>query len=582
MKYQQNGIDPRYRDSRPFVNSSANLYEYSGRRDFFSRRRSSSSLQEDFLQPFNNALQQQQQQHVPQGILRKSKDSLTGSGGSLTTKTSRWDLTPSIFIEEYDEVKAAAEAAILQAEAARREADNASEQQNRRLPDESDDDEDDDEDEIPFIDDERAMQSDHSEPIYVPVEMAQREYRTNKTSPIIKNRKTVSFDLIERPAVDGDPIAPPRNWMQKSSTCGHIRDVHAGGRAMPTMFGKMVPTVAPPLSKPQILTNIYKDTNKSATTTESFKYDSDNDDSLSAYFCNDDDVDDDDDDSIVNDQCERRHLLQSSQTKPFDEKAVALDLSELLSSSDSSTTTTTTTTTTATASNPPLAQPEVSFLPHPDKAFDILIERERKRTAPPPAWIPLTFLDKLAFGHGKVEALRMYFETLRASPTVATRSGGPKILTQSSPDLRRKYSWNEQRTVMDQLRQWTEYGIQSPPQAAQKSVSTTNLCDENVLDDISVAVGSVPDIPRRLNEDRLHHSSFPELYRQMRNYHDGGIRQSNSPRVGASRLQNTLRRIKQNQMAKRISRIDGGGGGGRAASSGSFDVSVAEDAEEGR
>lgn len=611
MKYQQNGIDPRYRDTRPFVNSSSNIYEYNARRDFFSRRRSSSSLQDDLIQPFKTF---QLPKAPVEGILRKSNPTLTNSGGSLSDKsiTSRWDLNPSIFIEEYDETKAAAEAAAAAAAAlaaTEENKSNASSVTNLSIGCAVTPSEDTnttsfagDVDEIPFIDDELVISSDHSEPIYIPAEMERHEYRPRSAvpkPPMIRNRKTVSFDLIERN--DEQDCQPSSGWMNKSSTCGHITGVQFSKSAAPPSAAKPIfkfCSFSNNLNQATALTksSAAPATNTYTNPTESFKYDSDNDnDSLSAYFCNDDD------DDGINDQYRDygtgTHQLmdQSTQpsqhpiytiprnpkTQPFDEHAVALDLSGLISSDS-------TTASSTPPLPPPLAVPEIAHLPHPDDAFDVLIKRERMRTAPPPPWMPLNFLDKLAFGHGKVQALRNYFETLKAPGDHRPTSNS--FLTHSSPDLSRKpgqYTWEEQRSVMEQLREWSEHGTQSPIRqstAPRKFTSVLNIseacaeCPASISSTLgSSRFKSVPDITSCDYADEFpgeHHThkkfpeayivrksngktlSFPELYRKLSGT---GYVPAGSPCL-PTRYQ-TLRQIKHCQAIKRSAGYRGKGSG---------------------
>lgn len=606
MKYQQNGIDPRYRDSRPFVNSSSNIYEYNARREFFSRRRSSSSLQDDLIQPFKTF---QLPKAPTEGILRKSNPILTNSGGSLSDKsnTSRWDLNPSIFIEEYDETKAAAEAAAAAAAAAAAEENksNASSVTNLSVGCALTTSEDTittsiagDADEIPFIDDELVISSDHSEPIYIPAEMERHEYRPRSAAPkppMIRNRKTVSFDLIERN--DEQDCRPCTGWMNKSSTCGHITDVQFSKSAASPLAPKPIFKFCSFSNNLKEATATTKSSAAPATSsymnpTESFKYDSDNDnDSLSAYFCNDDD------DDGINDQYRdygtgTHHMMDQStqpsqhpihtipknlKTQPFDEHAVALDLSGLISSDS-------TTASSTPPPPPPLAVPEIAHLPHPDDAFDVLIQRERKRTAPPPPWMPLNFLDKLAFGHGKVQALRNYFETLKAPGDRQQTSNS--FLTHSSPDLSRKpgqYTWEEQRSVMEQLREWSEHGTKSPARlssAPRKSTSVLNIseacaeCPANGSTLGSSIFKSAPDIhcyDEMLGAERTHKKfpdayivrksngktlSFPELYRKLSGT---GYVPAGSPCL-PTRYQ-TLRQIKHCQAIKRSAGYRGKGGG---------------------
>lgn len=105
MRQQHVPIDPRYRDSRPFVRSSSSIYD-NARRDFMSRRRSSSSLQEDVLRPFQ-LLQMNEflRRSSPTMSRQLSRESRSTSPNVSDKSNSNWNLNPSILIEEYDDSK---------------------------------------------------------------------------------------------------------------------------------------------------------------------------------------------------------------------------------------------------------------------------------------------------------------------------------------------------------------------------------------------------------------------------------------------------------------------------------------------
>lgn len=219
LKFQQPTIDPRYRDSRPFVSSASNIYSYNARRDFFSRRRSSSSLHEDIIQPF----QPLQKFIRPDGILRKSNATLNSSTNLSEKSNSKWDLNPSIFIEEYSddkeaEVKSNCSSTNLSLAEAHEPLNEEAVAPFLKF------------EEIPFIDDENDNSSDQSE-IYVP-QMALNSHYENqcrgseKKPLIIRNRKTVSFDLMEsKDDHTDDELASTKHMMNKSNTWDHINNI---------------------------------------------------------------------------------------------------------------------------------------------------------------------------------------------------------------------------------------------------------------------------------------------------------------------------------------------------------------------
>lgn len=457
LKYQQPQIDPRYRDTRPFVSSASNIYEYKESQDLFTRRRSSSSLQDEMIQPFKT-FQQKAVRGFSDGVTRKSNPTLTTSGGSLSDKSSKWDVNPSIFIEEYDDTK--------HSNAAEENRSPSSSTKSLAKPDIELHEPLDEEsvapfvgsEELPFIDDELANQSDESEPIYVPSAMQSHEYvSTRKGAPMIKNRKTVSFDLVEKNYGTAD------SNLNKSKTCGHITNISFSdiNRNLQSSQSSETTKLHIP-SKPLITVGSFsteisfKNSSnsqsaifsssvghpKSKPTQQLKKQDSEDTepDNLSAYFDND----------------EPSHIkCDLGQRKHIDEDAVALDLTGLVSSDSTS----------PPIQTPPLAVPEDDIVPIPKPCQTKPIEciyKEQKRWQPS-SWVPTNLYDRLAFGNGKVQALRSFFE--------GNQQRKQQRLTESSPDLRRKsnkLTTAEQQSVIRQLRELSDFGSQ--PNLVSRSV----------------------------------------------------------------------------------------------------------------
>lgn len=477
MKYQQPQIDPRYRDTRPFVSSASNIYEYKEKQDLFTRRRSSSSLQDELVQPFKT-FQQKAARGCSDGVHRKSNPTVTTSGGSLSDKitNSKWDVNPSIFIEEYDDTK--------HSNAAEQNRSPSSSTKSLAKPDVELHEPLDEEsvapfvgsDELPFIDDELANQSDESEPIYVPSAMQSHEYvGSRKGPPMIKSRKTVSFDLIEKNHGNNGNAQCDSN-ISKSQTCGHITNISFSDleinrkRSQSSQSTKVTIPSKPILthyeaysnSQSVILSNIV-DPLKAKPSLHLKKEDSDDTepDNLSAYFDNDGPS------HVKCDLTRRKHI---------DEDSVALDLTGLVSSDSTS----------PPIPTPPLAVPEVDIVPAP-KSIEF-IYKEQKRWQPS-SWVPTNLYDRLAFGNGKVHALRSFFEGYQKRKQ--------QRLTESSPDLRRKsnkLTANEQQQVMQQLREWSDFGSQ--PTLLSQSVD--NMTRSNNRDTCKTCQQlthqSVPDI----------------------------------------------------------------------------------------
>lgn len=196
MKYQHVTIDPRYRDSRPFVKSNSNIYD-NARRDFMSRRRSSSSLQDDVLRPFQ-LLQMNEFLRRSSPTMNRTRSTSPNISDKISDKSnSNWNLNPSIFIEEYidnPEVKSNNSSTNLSNTEYHQPLNEESVAPFAGC------------DEIPFIDDEHVfISAQHHHRIcdnYLPdvncVDMPKPlPPQTQTQSQTVKNRKTVSFDLMD-------------------------------------------------------------------------------------------------------------------------------------------------------------------------------------------------------------------------------------------------------------------------------------------------------------------------------------------------------------------------------------------------
>lgn len=510
MKYQQPQIDPRYRDSRPFVNSASNIYEYTAKKDFFARRRSSSSLQDEMVQPFKTF----QQKAAGDGILRKSNHTVTTSGGSLSDKSSaasRWDLNPSIFIEEYDDA--------LHSNAAEENRSPSSSTKSLSKPETHEPLNEETvahfvgNEEIPFIDDDPANMSDESEPIYVPSAMQSNMYvGARKGPPMIKNRKTVSFDLVEKD-YENKP-RPGDSSMNKSKTCGHITNISLSelpGNRRVSLFSEGT-------NKPTIKLCSFNSSYKSITPLKSIPLANPVDSSSFVKSNKADDSDDNEAENLSayfdNDEPPPSLKCATGPRKAIDEAAVALDLTGLVSSDS------TTVASPPQQPTPPLAVPETilleDFVPVPKPRTKKPIEflpKERKRWQPS-AWVPTNLYDRLAFGNGKVQALRSFYES---------HQRGQQRLTESSPDLRRKsnkLTVDEQQRVMLQLREWSDFG--SRPVDLSRSVDNIDQSRDEpcVTCHQLTAHQSEPNIdmecrrivPSSSRQKPKHHAKFPNAY----------------------------------------------------------------------
>lgn len=629
---RQPQIDPRYRDSRPFVKSSSNLYEYNGKRDFFSRRRSSSSLQEDVLQPFQQQLQQQYNATLARtGWIRSGG----GSGdGTPERQTSKWDLTPSIFVEEYqDTVECPNE---MTAKSNHSSTGNLSiniiieppsPPKPIELPVPSKIIDKplkpnvplivDDIDKIPFIDDEFVDNSSFSDqplPVYVP----NRYGLTGKASAVVKNRKTVSFDLME--SADDDDADKINSPIRKSSTCEYINyyndrtdnskaetnssDDHAEDYSVDTSIFKFckIPNKT-----------VNKSFNNNSVSYENVSADSDDNEVGSTYFY------------TSNNENNRRttsHVLRPI----VDAKSLELDLSELLQSSESSGTSTntntipTTTTTTTTDENDRQQQMstvhEESTSTNSSGASDRMPLPTDAGCPKQASWMPSNFYQRLTTGPGKVQFLRNYFENLRATER-------KRQMHQSSPDIfdetADRLSSTEQMSIIRQLDEWSRFGtrpretmvVKNRTGSVSNLIGNSNadccLCRDDDTDERSKMLAekctSVPDVSHyALTEITSERKKFPDAY-IVRKQNAGSLRRTHvseqcipamfyeptrtvhvvdapattihSP-CHRSRFQ-TLRNIKNIQMRKRLFG-SGGRTSGRLLGS---DMDAAED-EEGR
>lgn len=509
MKYQNPPIDPRYRDSRPFIKSSSNIYDHA-RRDFMSRRRSSSSLQDDILRPF--------QQIQLNEYMRKSSPTINRTrsnspNASSDKSNSNWNLNPAIFIEEYNdnqsEVKSNNSSTNLS---------STNESPNQPLNEESvagcDN--------IPFIDDENEQaaaiaahnlqQQQQQQHINCDLTHAPRDSFTVATvhRPTIqsssaaitaaymnKNRKTVSFDLMDS-TEELNKIRRLNFALNKSSTCDHINNIKlnkckmaaaaaaAAARTKATVAGNVasVDAMNEPIFKfctlKHIPPTVAHPTNEK---TESFKknpsVDNSNSDcscnNLSAYF-------DDAATGVHENRTDRRNDRGPSAASFIDSKTMTLDLSDLQSDS-------------ANSSNDP--RPNI-------------VDVKPSKFAYIAAWKPPAFFDKMNFGHGKVQALKNYFEKMKFPVDT-----GP--ISQSTPDLStadggghtaHKLSTAERQKVLEQLQEWSEFGTADKPKRVNSCMATSKPKIRSVLN-LTVTTSfnrcqSAPDVRQ--------HKKFPDAY----------------------------------------------------------------------
>lgn len=462
MKYQNPPVDPRYRDSRTFVKSSSNIYDHA-RRDFMSRRRSSSSLQDDILRPF--------QQMQLNEYLRKSSPTINRTrsnspNASSDKSNSNWNLNPAIFIEEYNdnqsEVKSNNSSTNLS---------YTNESPNQPLNEESvagcDD--------IPFIDDidngdQAAFDAHHSKRHNC--ELANDSRNASRDPYTVaavqrpidaavafmnKNRKTVSFDLMDS-MEELNKIRRSNVILNKSNTCDHITNVELNKRKMAAAVGTSA-SVANATNEPIFKLCTLKECTPTVAhptndRTESFKknpsVDNNNSDcsckNLSAYF----------DDSVNEYRTDRRDGHRPSAPSIIDAKAMTLDLSDLQSDSTNS-----------------------SNDPRP-----IALDAKPSKFAYIAAWKPPAFFDKMNFGHGKVQALKNYFEKMKfPADTVPISQSTPDLRTAADAgEIGQKLSAAERQKVLEQLQEWSEFGTTAAePKRAKPGVVTSKPIMRSVL-----------------------------------------------------------------------------------------------------
>ncbi|XP_055322109.1 afadin isoform X6 [Sitodiplosis mosellana] len=504
MKYQHVPVDPRYRDSRPFVKSNSNIYD-NVRRDFMSRRRSSSSLQDDVLRPFQ-LLQMNE-------FLRKSSPTMhqqrtRSTSPNLSDKSnSNWNLNPSIFIEEYDDTKTEVKSNNSSTNISQTEIHQPLNEESVAPFAGCD--------EIPFIDDENLFISAHqicddNIPEVNCVACNEPTVEMPKPSTItqyLKNRKTVSFDL-ELDDVDAEIIRtlppptfqqqqpapltqsqlqPPQSMfapmMNKPNTCDHITNVmlnkcgkDAGTNSSCASYAATDPTTERLINKtnePIFKFCTYKRSNsntKPNNGTESFKnIPSVDNDNFSAYFY---DEESNDGQILTNNK-----TINSASTM-FDTKAIILDLSELNSNSTNSSTMTQYDSAFIADATEIVQQKQlissIQRQQHQNQQEDQQQEEEQEqelyqkvKTHQPSsqthsekfAYIPVqqstlpSFENKTLPGTGNVKALRNYFEQLKM-PCNRLSKSSPNL----SEDSNRKLSAGERQKVLDQLKIWSEFG----------------------------------------------------------------------------------------------------------------------------
>lgn len=528
MKYQHVPVDPRYRDSRPFVKSSSNIYD-NVRRDFMSRRRSSSSLQEDVIRPFQMLKMNEflRRSSPTMNQTRSSSPNVSDKSNSNLNLNPSHPSNPSIFIEEYDDTRA-------EEVKSNNSSTNVSQSNEHQQPLSE-------EavapfagcDEIPFIDDENTtlISAHHhfcDDNINIPevncvacndpsVELFKPPLPPPPPQPVIspyiKNRKTVSFDLMDvvdtaefgriapvaqliRPQQSSSftsqqqqqqthcPINSLCSKAEKSNPCDHITNVmlnkcgkNAGTNAN-CAFNATTDTNEELLNQtnePIFKFCTFKRSNsntKPNNGTESFKntpsLDNDN---FSAYFY-------EDDESTHGQITTNNKTLQSAAPTNYDTKAITLDLSELHSNSTNSSTTQYDSGIDGAAESSHCNQQQQSIAaPHHIQATEnkfayIPIQRR------PPSLHAENANEYRAPGVGNVRALRNYFEQLKMP--------GDDRLTKSSPnlskDFNRKLSSAERQNVLDQLKIWSEYGTSEISNGLmKKSSSHTDPLRRSVL-----------------------------------------------------------------------------------------------------
>lgn len=584
MKYQNPPVDPRYRDTRQFVKSNSNIYDHV-RRDFMSRRRSSSSLQEDILRPFQ-LIQMNEYLRKSSPTMNRTRSNSPNALSDKSNSNSNWNLNPSILIEEYDDRQ-------IEVEVKSNNSSNnlsCTNEVHQPLNEESVAGGND----IPFIDDEH----DHSTAtiVNVPcdtftyVDMQRQQQPTAGTTTaaaaaadfVNKNRKTVSFDLMD--SMDElNRIRLSNVALNKSNTCDHLIGVRTNNCRMPTPCG--VCNVQCPNSdavagitttvtnEPIFKFCTWKKSSAAVTPptnerTESFNQHppvvdhslSDcscfHNDNSSAYFG----------DSVNEHRTDRRCGRRSS-SSIVDAKTMNLDLSDLQSDSTNS-------------SNDPRSNSN-GFGAKPSKFAYIT------------AWKPPVFFDKIHFGQGKVQALRNYFERMKFPVDVVAPT------SQSTPDLSastegyctQKLNAAERQKVLEQLQEWSEFGTSDRPKCKDACVATSQPIMRSVLN-LTVTASFNDNSPTDANTytawqsapDVREHKKFPDAYivRRRQKIHTNIDTNSHDwrkscpeldrtaqpkPFIISSKLKTnihsspchrsnnqTLRRIKQHQKANRMAK----------------------------
>lgn len=509
MRQQHVPIDPRYRDSRPFVRSSSSIYD-NARRDFMSRRRSSSSLQEDVLRPFQ-LLQMNEflRRSSPTMNRQRSRESRSSSPNVSDKSNSNWNLNPSILIEEYDDAKIE--------EKSTTSSTNLNQVECRQpLCEESvapfagcDD--------IPFIDDDNILISAHdphcdnplphvnskhcsdsgSKPA-IPLDQPhcsnyyQREtnYNYQTTTPPqppppppqssqqqqrqpIKSRKTVSFDLMDdvEPTISGKYFDSAHSGNARSNSCDDAGDImlnrcsYGAGTRAEISFAATNNAIEHNLTK-ETTEPIFKFC--SIKRNESFNKNIPNldSDSYSAYFFDDD---------AINDQKLPKATIETT-IKPhasdaIDPNIMSLDLSGLHSNS-------TTSSLTPYISTEATSTRDVHSKLCDRNEIDAYV-RQINEIVQLPTLKPIKCDVHDHLSKGKVMALKNYFERMQHM-SIST----PNLSTETSTKL----TDSEQKDVLKQLDRWSKFGTLecdslNPPSRLSQSVFnlrvTTSIDDPN-------------------------------------------------------------------------------------------------------
>lgn len=513
MKNQHIPIDPRYRDSRPFIKSSSNIYD-NARRDFMSRRRSSSSLQDGVLNPFqliqmNEFLRRSSPTMGNRARSRSSSPNVSDKSNS----NSNWNLNPSILIEEYNdnnqvEVKSNNSSTNLSFNDIRQPLNEDSVAPFAGC------------DEIPFIDDDNILVSTHyhicdnnipeinciscsdssNQSTYdlsqSPIKQQQEQHQTkhdpkNKQQQqqieSLRSRKTVSFDM------DGsDDVLNNKSThysenitnIDQSNLYDHIKNVMLNRYGIDSgtktdYYNDKSNAANEPIQQNEPIfkfctykrtntnNSINNTTNKSThNETKSFKNIPSIDyDNYSAYFYENDS---DNGQILANNNLKTIDLqninensIASSNRKPpiIDTKAITLDLSELHSSSTNSSSLTTTTTQ-LTQQNVESPRSGANDSDH-NNAITSNDTNENNDKTNKFAYIivpdktktmPCALSNSDAIT-GKVKTLRNFFEQMKM-PSERLSFSTPNLTKECNDKL----SASEQKSVLDQLKIWSKTG----------------------------------------------------------------------------------------------------------------------------